>query len=413
MSDGKDKNFINETVAKKKKSPKEVLKNSAFFCVEALAFGVIAALAFSWMEPRISKLIDNKKGDVITIDNHATTSEEEIKVSEDSVSDADSHETNRQPLYYTKEGMNKLLSSIVQIEGKIDVLDEKGKVVGEEFTFTSGAIISTGANTIILTDYESVKDSDILKVTFDNDTQCNASVISVDRQLGIAVISAKTEHKFDESYLPKKNIFGNSDDVAMGDELMYVGVSEGVGVINVDCEILTTDNILQYADVIYSMFTTDLASNVAKNGFLYNSNNQLVGMIAHPENNGIKDLVAALGTTDIRAIVEKMSNGKSLPYMGINGSTVTDELKEYVNPDMPYGVYVTRVDTNSPAYDVGILNGDIITEVAGIKIDSVKSFSNVLKNLNEGNAVEVNVKRYGKNEYKKLTFNVIIGGKDN
>ena len=404
MSENKDRNFINETVAKKKRSPKEVLKNSAFFCVEALAFGVIAGVAFSWIEPRISKLISNNKGEVVTIDNH-TTEEDTIE--------PDYGTTNDRPLYYTKEGISRILGSIVQIEGKINILDEKGAIVGEEITFTSGAIVSTGETTIILTDYESVKDSEILKVIFDNDSQCEAKIKSIDTQLGIAIISADTEDTFEESYLPEKNIFGNSEDVVQGEELMYVGVSEGVGVINVDCEVLTRDNILQYTDVIYSMFTTDLASNVAKNGFLYNSKNQLVGMIAYPENNGIKDLVAALGTSDIRGVVEKMSNGKALPYMGINGSTVTDELKEYVNPDMPYGVYVTRVNTNSPAYEAGILNGDIITEVAGIQIDSAKTFSNTINSLDENNVVEVKVERYGKNKYKKLTFNVIIGGKDN
>ena len=318
MSENKDRNFINETVAKKKRSPKEVLKNSAFFCVEALAFGVIAGVAFSWIEPRISKLISNNEGEVVTIDNH-TTEEDTIE--------PDYGTTNDRPLYYTKEGISRILGSIVQIEGKINILDEKGAIVGEEITFTSGAIVSTGETTIILTDYESVKDSEILKVTFDNDSQCEAKIKSIDTQLGIAIISANTEDTFEESYLPEKNIFGNSEDVVQGEELMYVGVSEGVGVINVDCEVLTRDNILQYTDVMYSMFTTDLASNVAKNGFLYNSKNQLVGMIAYPENNGIKDLVAALGTSDIRVIVEKMSNGKALPYMGINGSTVTDELK--------------------------------------------------------------------------------------
>ena len=405
MSTNNDKNFINETV-KKKRSSKEVLKKGAFFCAKAFVFGVIAAGTFLWIEPMLKNLIKSDEENVIRIDNGTDNT---ISVE----SSTNTENTNSSPLYNTKEGMSKILSSIVQIEGKINILDENDKILGEQITFSSGAVVSTGDTTVILTDYESVKDSETIKVTFSNELECVARVKSLDKQLGIAVISADTQDIFDDSYLPEENIFGASENIVQGEELMYVGVSEGVGVINVSCDTLTTDNMLQYTDVMYSMFTTDLASNVAMNGFLYNASNQLVGMIAHPENNGIVDLVAALGTTDIRPVVEKMSNDKPLPYLGINGSTVTDELKAYVNPEMPYGVYVTKVNTNSPAYDAGILNGDIITKISGKDIDSVKTFSDVVNSLEKGNVAQVNVQRYGKNEYKNLTFSVIIGGKEN
>lgn len=404
MSENKDKSFINETVKKRKKSSGEVLKRSALFFVKAITLGLIATVTFLLAEPVIRELLENNGENVVKIDDGT---ENTISV-ENSTTEG---RVNENPLYDTKEGMSKLLNSIVQIEGKINILDEKGEILGEQLTFSSGAVVSTGDNTVILTDYESVKDSEIIKITFSNELQCTAKVKSYNKQLGIAVISADTQELFDGSYFPEENVFGDSGNIDKGEELMYIGVSEGVGVINVSCDTLTTNNILQYTDVMYSMFTTDLASNVAMNGFLYNSSNQLVGMIAQPENNGITDLVAALGSTDIMPIVEKLSNDKPLPYMGINGSTVTDELKEYVNSDMPYGVYVTKVDTNSPAYEAGILNGDIITEVSGKEIDSVKTFSNVINSMDKGNVARVNVERYGKNEYKNLTFSVIIGGK--
>ncbi|MBE5964727.1 MAG: PDZ domain-containing protein [Lachnospira sp.] len=404
MSENKDKSFINETVKKRKMSSGEVLKRSALFFVKAITLGLIATVTFLLAEPVIRELLENNGENVVKIDDGT---ENTISV-ENSTTEG---RVNENPLYDTKEGMSKLLNSIVQIEGKINILDEKGEILGEQLTFSSGAVVSTGDNTIILTDYESVKDSEIIKITFSNELQCTAKVKSYNKQLGIAVISADTQELFDGSYFPEENVFGDSGNIDKGEELMYIGVSEGVGVINVSCDTLTTNNILQYTDVMYSMFTTDLASNVAMNGFLYNSSNQLVGMIAQPENNGITDLVAALGSTDIMPIVEKLSNDKPLPYMGINGSTVTDELKEYVNSDMPYGVYVTKVDTNSPAYEAGILNGDIITEVSGKEIDSVKTFSNVINSMDKGNVARVNVERYGKNEYKNLTFSVIIGGK--
>ena len=410
MSNNKDKNFINETVARKKKNFRELLGKGAFFCVEALAFGVIAAVAFAWMEPRVKKLIGDTSEPVITIYHDSTTEEQVENDNEGTTSDNNGQQSNNES---EENGLDRILDSVVMVESRTNILDDNDEKIGEDFKYSSGAVISTGTDTVILTDYDTVKDCDIIKVTFDNESQCVGYVKNVDKQLGLAVISADTMDVFDKEYLPAKNVFGNSTYISNGDELLYVGVSEGVGKINHNCEVITVDNLVQYTDCMYSMFTTDMASNVARNGFVYDEKGNLVGMIANPENNGIANLVAALGATDIKPVVEKLSNGNSLPYMGINGTTVTAKLKENVNKGMPDGVYVTSVETNSPAYSVGILNGDIITDVAGRKISSFKTFSNTINNLSTGNSVEVNVSRYGKNGYKKIKFNVIIGGKEN
>lgn len=400
MSDKTDKNFINETVAKNKKSLKEWMKDGAIFCVEALAFGIIAAMAFSIMEPRVKNLFGKLSAQIVTVSND-----------EDDETTDGSAEQIKQNSEVVK--LNEVLNSVVLIECRTSNLDTNGQKIGEEFDYSSGAVLSTGDSTLLLTDYETVKNSDFIKVTFEDNTQCEGRVLSVDRQLGIAIVSVDTKGAFKPGYSPNKNVLGKSEGLKNGDELLYVGMSEGVGKINLMCEIITTDNMVQYTDCIYSMFTTDMASNVARNGFVFNEEKQLIGMIARPENNGIANLVAALGVTDIKPVIDKLTKGTSLPYMGINGTTVTDQLKENVNPEMPYGVYVTSVETNSPAYRVGILNGDIITKVAGRNIKSVKEFSNTINSLDAGNSVEVTVNRHGKNGYKKLTFNVIIGGKEN
>lgn len=403
MDRNDNKDFISEKVKKNKRDLKKMLRDGAFFCVEAMAFGIIAAVAFSWMKPRIDKLIGYSPEEIVTVNKY----KDDAKETTDEDRNEEQQEQNSEVIK-----LNEVRGAIVLVESRSDIIGENEEKIGEEFDYSSGAVISTGDTTLILTDYDTIKNSDMIMVTFENNAQCGARVTSIDRQLGIAVIGADTKDLFVDGYTPNMNIFGEALNISNGEELLYVGVSEGVGKINLKCEVITTDNMIQYTDCMYSMFTTDMASNVARNGFVFNDNNQLVGMIARPENNGIANLVAALNISDIKPVIDKLSGGNSLPFMGINGTTVTEQLKENVNSDMPYGVYVTSVETNSPAYRVGILNGDIITSVAGNDIDTFKSFSNTINRLSTGNSVEVNVSRQGKNGYKKLKFNVIIGGKE-
>ena len=59
--------FISEKVVKKKKPKKQVLKEVAFFCVQALSFGVLAAVMFAFIEPRMDKLINGEPDPVIEL----------------------------------------------------------------------------------------------------------------------------------------------------------------------------------------------------------------------------------------------------------------------------------------------------------------------------------------------------------
>ena len=58
-----------------------------------------------------------------------------------------------------------------------------------------------------------------------------------------------------------------------------------------------------------------------------------------------------------------MLNGKNVPYAGIRGVTVTKDVAE--EQAIPEGLYVTEVESDSPAMASGIQNGDVIQEVNG------------------------------------------------
>lgn len=72
------------------------------------------------------------------------------------------------------------------------------------------------------------------------------------------------------------------------------------------------------------------------------------------------------------------------------------------------GVKITEVEEFSAAYSVGMLPGDVITEVNGIKMTNVEELQREIGSKKPGDMVEVKVKRNGKNK----EFEVRLDGQD-
>lgn len=72
------------------------------------------------------------------------------------------------------------------------------------------------------------------------------------------------------------------------------------------------------------------------------------------------------------------------------------------------GVKITEVEEFSAAYSVGMLPGDVITEVNGIKMTNVEELQREIGSKKPGDMVEVKVKRNGKNK----AFEVRLDGQD-
>jgi S1-C subfamily serine protease len=75
--------------------------------------------------------------------------------------------------------------------------------------------------------------------------------------------------------------------------------------------------------------------------------------------------------------------------------------------DLPVdaGVFVTRVQSNGPAAQAGLQQGDVIVAVDGKQIDNNASLADVLATKAPGDKVSVRVYRGN----QQLTFNVTLG----
>ena len=114
-----------------------------------------------------------------------------------------------------------------------------------------------------------------------------------------------------------------------------------------------------------------------------------------------------LAISDLKGVLQLLANSMPVPYLGISGQTVTEEIS--AERGLPQGVYVTEVVAGSPAYEAGIKPGDILTGIGESKVMNIISMRNHIEGLDVSTPVTVVVMRAGSTEYQELTFQVLPG----
>ncbi|MCM1263901.1 MAG: PDZ domain-containing protein, partial [Butyrivibrio sp.] len=96
-------------------------------------------------------------------------------------------------------------------------------------------------------------------------------------------------------------------------------------------------------------------------------------------------------------------------FLGISGISVTQELAD--DYGMPKGLYITKVYENTPAEEIGLKKGDIITSFDGEEITSMDDLYLLLEYCAKGDTVELVVMKIGNNGYRSTKMSVTLGAK--
>jgi len=305
--------------------------------------------------------------------------------------------------------VNKVNRSIVTVTASstvIDILEHSYEVTD----VVSGVIYSITENDVcIMTNYAKVKDAESIKVSFLGGYACDAEIQRADDSSDIAVIRIE-KSELDNSTLARIQAvaLGNSYAVKTGDPIIAVGDPMGyMYTMSYGIVTATTYNFLKSLDAHYRVINTNVVKSSAGNGFLINLDGELVGILFDEdgETNSLltADICAAVTISDLKRRLERISNDEQIPYFGIMGE---DIVSDGVSPQ---GIYILQTEIDSPAYNAGILNGDIIVGMSDMDNMSMKSLRNFLETSAIGDIVDVTVMRKGKDEYKEMTFEVVLG----
>jgi serine protease Do len=114
----------------------------------------------------------------------------------------------------------------------------------------------------------------------------------------------------------------------------------------------------------------------------------------------------AIGITELKALMEDLSNTKERAYLGVHGVTVPQEFQAFQN--VPAGAYITMTELSSPAMRAGIQSGDIITAIGDTEITSYEQLINKLAQLSPDDVISITVMRQAPTDYIEIVMDATL-----
>ena len=117
---------------------------------------------------------------------------------------------------------------------------------------------------------------------------------------------------------------------------------------------------------------------------------------------GASEQQFAISETEALPIIDALSAGEDVLSLGVNGVAVAD-------PDNGiYGVWVQSTETGSPAGELGLEGGDIITKIEGLTLGTdgtMKDYCDILQSHQPSDPLSVQILRFATEEYLTGEFN--------
>jgi 2-alkenal reductase len=292
----------------------------------------------------------------------------------------------------------------------ISQLDGGSNVIGPDLgRQSSGSGVIVTPDGYVLTNNHVIEDAVRVSVLLADGTSLPAEVIGADRYADLAVLKA-------EGDMPAVAALGNSDQLKPGETVIAIGSPLGdfantvtVGVVSATGRDLDTGD--GYA--LEGLIQTDAAINQGNSGGpLVNLAGEVVGINTLVVRGGGTGVVAeglgfAIPSSLVSAVAGQIiENGFfARPFLGISWRWITP--REAARFDLPvqWGAFIARVADDSPADEIGLQQGDIITGMGGIELDDDNAFINTLFNFSPGDTITLDVTRGDQN----LELDVTLG----
>ena len=309
-------------------------------------------------------------------------------------------------LYSIGNEANKSIVTVTTVVSEIDWMNNAYETEGQG----SGVIVSADDNYFyVLTEKKVIQDASHVRVTFIDETSADATLLKYDGNTGVAILAVEkrqVEAKTKGAISIAK--MGNSFSVNNGSIVIALGSPLGTNYSILTGNITSTTNQIMTSDKNYGVFTTDIVASENGSGILINTKGEIVGMVIQAFS-GSQDIstLTAVSISEIGGIIDRLVDGKDVPYVGLYVSTVTNDIS--VAYDIPKGVFIKEVQTDSPAMFAGLQSGDVITHINGEEIYTDATYSTKIRMLSPGTTCEITVQRQNGNDYMEIKCEVEIG----
>ena len=308
----------------------------------------------------------------------------------------------------------------------------------ESVSMGTGVIVGeTDEYLLIATNAHVVDGAKELSVAFVDEQAAEAEIVGTRSADDLAVIRVnKADLSADTLDAVSVIRIGSSADLAVGEQVVAIGNALGYGQ-SVSTGIVSAlgRTIDLTEDSQIGLIQTDAAINPGNSGgALLNMYGELVGInSAKFADTDVEGMGYAIPITEALPILTELANGESGgtvqvredgesdAYLGISCATISGEYASYYG--IPEGVYVDSVEEGGAAEEAGLLPGDIITALDGVKITSVDALTEVLSSYAGGDTAEITVSRavqqnsfFGRNEggisWQSGTLSITFGSRN-
>lgn len=249
-------------------------------------------------------------------------------------------------------------------------------------------------------------------VTSDGKTYNNAKLVAQDPSNDVAFL------RISASGLTPAAI-GDSSQLLIGQHVVAIGNALGQfqntateGIVSGFGRSIVAGGGSEPAEQLQDLIQTDAAINPGNSGGpLVNLAGQVVGMNTAIAGSA-QNIGFAIPTAELAGVIDSVkTQGKIVrPYLGVRYVPITPDFAQSQGLKVNEGAYVSggqggqAVVPGSPADKAGVKDGDIITKVAGEKIDSQHSLSALVGKHKVGEKIQITIIRNGKEQTLDITL---------
>ncbi|MDE7185813.1 MAG: S1C family serine protease [Lachnospiraceae bacterium] len=312
------------------------------------------------------------------------------------------YQTQYEELYKVYREIASSMVTVTAVHADVDWFNNTDQSEGT----TAGVIIANNnRELLILSRKSSLDHAQSIRVSFCDGVEADAVIKQYDENTDLAVLAV------DLKYIASDTL--SSVTVAtLGSSILsgiagtpVIAVGNLFGYKDTVCYgmITSKNNVVTMADSEYKLMTTDIYAGTNPSGILVDMNREVIGIIDNSHNHeDTKNLLSAVGITELKGLITKLSNGEDIPYIGIYVQDISEQMGRELGI-LP-GVYIVDIDMDSPAMLKGIQKGDILVRAGTQQINSAADYMNVLRNVHVENSIDIVVRRASVNAYEEMHF---------
>lgn len=373
--------------------------------------GLVACFTFSVFKPWVESRISGNPDEVtIPRDTKQTAENETDRSGKDGNGQKkDNYSKSVKSLSdVAKKGKRSVVSLLVLTDATIG----NKEFVSESQSVSGVLIADNGQELLILGPTMEVGETQQIQATFCDGKKYRVTEKKSDANLKLTIYAVK-ESQLEEKTAKSIRLaaLGSSYEVKKGDTTVLLGMLFGQGDAVGYGVLRSSTEKAEWADGTYHILGAELAGFTGGSGIMFNRQGEVIGIICDAAGEDAKEeLMHAYAISDIKDVMQFLANGESVPYIGIHATDVSENIAE--DRGIPRGIYVDKVEADSPAMRAGIQSGDVLTAIGGTDIENFEQYHELLMEKKEGTHLLIKGYRRGaKDQYVAVHFNATVGNK--